>query len=333
MFSRTSNVVRTAVALMLALAAALESSGQGIGGPVLGYVLDPGIASLRTIAGIPGASALGQPVELGLRIQRAASSVEHDYALAVAENTSQVVIARNLSGEVAVSEIPGLFAGGDALALSSDGTSAVVFSAAAGAIQVVRGLPSAPAITLEIGVSAVSDQPITALAVSDQGTVLAAFSNGESGTLQLLSAYGVPRFVAPAGSISGIAFAPGGNNAVAADRLTSEVVLFNDVNGVAAPIRLAGPADGIAAPFGIQLSRDGGTAFVPNAESGTMSILNLAGGAPLSMSCQCRPTLIEKLHGDSVFALNENRDQQPIVVFDGAGSEPRFVVVPPPGEK
>jgi hypothetical protein len=323
---------KAVLVIALALVAAPAARANQLGGPVLGYVLDPGIAALRIVVGIPGASAMGRPVELGARIRRAVSSVQHDYALAVVETTGQVVLARNLTGEVAVSEIPGVLAGGDALALSNDGTTAAIFSAAGASIQVLRGLPAAPSVALEFPTSALSDQSITALAISDFASVLVAFSNGESGSLHLLSGEGTPRFVSPAGSISGIAFSPGGNDAVTSDRLTNEVVLFSDVQGAAAAIRLAGAADGITAPFGVQLSRDGRTAFVPNAESGTVSIVSLAGGAPLFMSCQCRPTVIDKMHGDSVFALTENRDEQPLILFDGAGSEPRFVVVPPAGK-
>src|SRR5207244_8988577 len=58
-----------------------------LSGPILGYTLDIKASAFRVIKGIPGASALGKPVDLGVKVRRAVVSLERDYALAVSGDT------------------------------------------------------------------------------------------------------------------------------------------------------------------------------------------------------------------------------------------------------
>jgi hypothetical protein len=253
-------------------------------------------------------------------------SVERDYALAVSDDTAELRLISNLSGQTYVTEIFDAVAGGDALGLSPSGSTAVAYSLDSSLIQVIGGLPLNPMVRFELHLGA-SSHALTALAVSDNEQVLAAFSNGETGTLQLFTAETAPRLIATVGLVSGITFSAAGDLALAADRAWNEVVLFENLSANATPIRLAGSADGISGPIGILLSADAMTAYVANEVSGTVTVVSLAGGAVRHVSCQCRPTTMRPLRGDSMFALTDRADE-PIVLFDGEPSDPRILVVP-----
>jgi hypothetical protein len=59
---------------------------------------------------------------------------------------------------------------------------------------------------------------LTAMAVNDNGQVLAAFSNGETGAVYLIMPGGGPRLLSTASFVTSIAFDPTGNRAAVADR-------------------------------------------------------------------------------------------------------------------
>ena len=61
--------------------------------------------------------------------------------------------------------------------------------------------------------------------------------------------------------------------------------------------------------------------------SGSSDLVNLAGSETQNISCQCQPTGMRLIHGDSLFGLTERTDQ-PIVLFDGEPANRHMVVVP-----
>jgi hypothetical protein len=264
----------------------------------------------------------------GVKIQRAAVSGGKDFALAVSANTGEVILIRSLSGTESVSYLPGIYTGGTVIAISPDESVAAIYSSSARRIQVIRGLPSDPVIEFEADTSGMPGQSLTSMAISSLGNVMAGFSDGTSGSLQLFSA-GAPagRFMADAGHPSAIAFSLDGALAVATDRLWNQVVLFQDIS-TGARIQLAEGADGISDPVGIFLSRDAGSAYVANAGSHSVSVIPLAGGAARSFPCDCILRGMQRLRGDSIFALTEKADE-PVTLFVAGDSDPYFVTVPP----
>lgn len=328
MFAGNGNVNKTLLVLVAVsgLMGSPEVRAYQISGPKLGYVADSVTSTVRVINGIPGASAIGKPVSLDVKIRRAQVSIKGDYALAVSDDNAEVLLISNLSGAASVSPISGVVSGGDALGLGPSGASAVAFSLYSSRIQIIGGLPSNPVVRFEVDTAAIG-QSLTAVAVNENEQVLAAFSNGETGTLYLFAADTAPRLISIVGHVSGITFAAAGDRAVIADRGWNQVVLFQDLSTTATPIRLADSVDGISGPIGILLSKDAKTAYVANAGSGTVTVVNLAGGEARDVSCQCQPTIMRLLQGDSIFALTERTDE-PIVLFDGESTDPRVLIVP-----
>jgi DNA-binding beta-propeller fold protein YncE len=322
----TKNSTLLGLLLVLGLWGSPKLYGYQLSGPTMGYVADPVTATLRVINGIPGASTVGESVTLDRKIRGARVAVKQDYALAVTEDNSEVVVISDLSGERSLSGAAGVYPGGDALALAPNGSSAVIYSFAMARLQVVGGLPSELLVNYEVDTTGMGS--LSAVAVADDARVLAAFSNGETGALYLFAADRAPVLIATVGNVSGIAFDASGERAVIADRGRNEAFLFQDLSLSPIPIRLANDVDGISDPVGVLLSRDAARVYIANAGSGTVSVLNVAGGEAQHFSCNCRPTTMEWLQSGTLVALTHNTDQ-PIFLFDLESTDGRFLVIPP----
>jgi DNA-binding beta-propeller fold protein YncE len=291
-------------------------------------ILDESSSMLRIITGVPGATNTGR-VMGGVKVRRAAVSRKNDYALAVTADSSEVLLIRNLSDTESVIYLPGVYTGGDALALSPDESAAVVFSAAESRLQFIAGLPLTPSVEFEAETSIAAGMSLTSVGVGHQGQILAGFSNGADGSLILFSRQ-IPsgRMIRQAGIPSAIAFSSQDDHAVIADRGWNDILVVHDVSTNATPIQLATSADGISSPAAVSLSADGLTAYVANAGANSVSLIQLAGGAARSFPCDCSAQRMQALGGNSLFALTERADE-PIVLLDAADSDPKFVVVPP----
>ena len=112
--------------------------------------------------------------------------------------------------------------GVDAIAISPDGSSAAIYSFANARIQVVGGLPSSPFVHSQLDASSFEDG-LTAIAISRDKQVLAAFNDGDDGSLYLFRADSAPELVARAGAISDIRFATASDDAVVTDRTWNQV--------------------------------------------------------------------------------------------------------------
>ena len=80
-------------------------SAASIEGPQLGLVFDATHKALRPILGIPGAAILGQPLNLGVELNKIAISPRQDYALATEGQHNQVVMLT--VGRKTVTPVPG----------------------------------------------------------------------------------------------------------------------------------------------------------------------------------------------------------------------------------
>src|SRR5713226_8978568 len=68
-----------------------------VGGPVLGYVLDPQLQAIRPVNGVLGAAHLGAPLDLSFPIESAAFSSRSEFALVgSAADDHAVYLIRNL---------------------------------------------------------------------------------------------------------------------------------------------------------------------------------------------------------------------------------------------
>src|SRR5262245_53858305 len=109
------------------IAAFGQDQSVSINGPILGFVQDRGGAAIQPIRGVLGASAVGQPLELGSEIRNAIVSPKHDYALANRSETGEAVLVRLGVDSVAMSPLDGVHAGSGQIAISPTGSAAAFF--------------------------------------------------------------------------------------------------------------------------------------------------------------------------------------------------------------
>ncbi len=235
------------------LAALILTVSQGpaqtpaVRGPMLGYIFDPGAAAIRPVPGIPGAAMLGQPLDLGEPISRAAISPRQDLALAVASSDSRVLVVSLPSGAVEACECA---PGPDRMVFSPGGDAAALYYAADSSVRVLRGAKDGSGFDLSL-----LPGELTALAVSDAGALLAAFSDGSSGTVYFLEPGREPRLALSLSRASALAFLAGSTDALAADDIDNRLYLIRDPGGRADTALAATAENGIDGPVAVLAAR------------------------------------------------------------------------------
>ncbi|HZS51772.1 MAG TPA: hypothetical protein VFA54_12975 [Bryobacterales bacterium] len=295
-----------------------------ISGPTLGYLWDQQYAGLRPILGIPGASVVGPVMNLGGAFRSVEVSPGLEYALAIAAGSGKVLLVDLRTGAPAGREIDGALINPARIIFSPLGRFAGLYDSQLRSVQVIGGLPDAPAIA---GTADLSGPPsvLTAMAISDQdGLVLAAASENRRGSVFAVSPGNPPRFVAQVGRASALSFLEGSQDALIADYDRSELLLVRDVQGAAQALTLAGPADGIANPIAIaSAGRDGRVLAISESQ---ITVLDLNGSAPAALPCACSLSGIHRLSGNGVFRLDSAAGKT--LLLDAGASNPRILFVP-----
>jgi hypothetical protein len=303
------------------------SQTHAIHGPRLGLVFDEAAGALRPIVGIAGSSTMGDPLPLGVTFRRAVVSPTQDYALALVGNDAEVRLIRAGQSMMPLKPLPEAVRAPDRMVISPSGNAAAFYYSngrTAGGIIVISGFPAAPRISARMSLSHVFAP--TALAVADDGTVVLAGAGPR--VIAITESAEIP-VMSTLGSVSSLAFITG-HDALIADDAKDEVYLVRGAAGAGTVSLLAGPGQQIAGPVSVAASGDGRTAFVANAKSGAVVILDLAGNAPQkSISCRCRITGLDRLADGSLFRLNEV-SERPIWLLDASPTRaPRMMFVPP----
>jgi WD40 repeat protein len=305
------------------------SPSHRIQGPVLGYLFNPGPRDLRPILGLPGASFVGSPMDLGTELSFAEVSSRLAYALAVSAESGSVQLVDLARGGTLVRPIPGVSPGVDRIVISPADRSALLYHRAERRIQILSGLPRTPFVKRDVDASELSSV-VTALAVSDDGgALLLAVADGESISLFSSRPSGGIGFIfsiqdTPAISMT---FLPDSQDALVADYGNNELLLIRDVVGTSQTLLLADGTDGVSRPTAVATSPDGDRAFIANSASGTILSVGLRGENPSVTSCDCRPTGLYSLNGTSVFRVATST-AGPVILLDGVPLQPRTTVVP-----
>lgn len=319
-----STTVLTASLLLLPAVSkvARSASGQGVRGPVLGYIFDENSRLLRPMNGIPGAAHVAAAVVLDFSPAVVEVSPNQNFALAVdVEGRLRLV---DLAAPTPVSTVvEAAIAGVDRIFISPKGAAAAAYDRGAGVVQVFDGLPAAANAAGEFAVGSLPGV-LTALAVSDDGAVLAAAAERSGGALYAFASDREPVRLGAVRRVLGMAFAPGADDAVAADYDAGEVLLIRGVTAAGQLSVIASADDGIERPSFAAVAADGATA-VAAAPSGAVAI-PLRGGSPQAIDCACKPTTLSPLAGGAAFRLTEGVGA-PIRLIEIA-DEPRMLFVP-----
>ena len=308
----------------LILAGGLAFAQQGhIAGPVSGYVFDRAGRTLRPVVGVPGASVIGGPIDLGFPASNVWVAPRLDSAVAVAADGS-LHFLRIDSGAAAELSFNGATIAPQSVVFSPSGSAAALF--ARNRATIITGLPGAPVTAGTIDLAAELARPsrlpslhTVSSAVSDDGAYLLRASGGK---VILYGTGGEHRTLADGVEA---AFAPGAHKAAIADPSGAGVVVFDDVAAGSGGKSVAAADSSMASPAGIAFSADGGKLFLASAGARNVTSFDLAGGGRSALPCNCTPGALVRM--GSVFRLTE-LGTDPLWLLDAAPAEPRVVFVP-----
>lgn len=354
-------VLAVALTTCVVFASNLKTFGQStalpgsVVAPLLSFVSDS-TGGLHPLNGIPGAASIGPALNLSLHIRQAVTSPRNDYVLANADSgvfliqvqgnavSSQeldsLLGASTTNNVAACYAVPGMPLGNRklstctestlsnsvtsirAMALSSAGTAAAVYSEPEGRIYSLISLSQSPALAATFDTSLLGS--ISAFAISDDGkSVVVASSATGAGSVFRISTNSAPQLVGTVQHASAIRFLSNSTDAIVADDAENTIYRLSGVQLF--PIATA--KDGIASPIAVALSNDNQTLFVGSAQAGSVTTLLLSGGPTESTFCHCTLTGLYATNTDSVFRISDYSGT-PLLLFDNSGMSPRIVFAP-----
>lgn len=301
--------------LFLTIASPAFAQPGRIAGPAIGYAFDREARAVRPILGIPGASMLGAPVELGIDAESAAISPRQDSVIVIGSDRLPRFF-RLQSGTASAQTFEGSSGVTREVAFSPSGTAAALLGT--DSIQVVTGLPDHPAADFKIDLSRMPLDRLratrSAMAVSDDGAwVLVA----AAGTVRLYGISGEARSLMSISDGALVSFAPSGTDAAIADAAGAGLVLYRDLAGSPKNTTIAS-AERLASPVGLAFSSDGRRLFLAGA-AGSVSAFDVVSGARSEFSCNCEPALLAPM-GE-------------LLRLTHAGSGPLWLLDPRPGRE
>ena len=308
------------VGLLLVFSAAAVLAAESLGGPVAGYVAGSPKPELRAIFGVPGALRFSDPLPLPDGITRIRLAPGQDYALVERANASAGALVLAGGSVDHLQTLDGVMARADWVVFSSSGTAAVLFSASAGRLQVVTGLPDAPQMAADLDVAALPELPATA-AVDDTAALLLIASRQ---SVYAVPKAGAPRLVFSGSRIAALAVLRNGKDAAVSDSGAASVFLVENAASAPAARVLASGIEGVGDIFP---SQDGTALF---AAAGGILWIDLASGAVQSFAAadpQALAAGLVALRNSDTFLFSA-RSRQPGWIFFREGNSGRVVFVP-----
>lgn len=294
-----------AAACLGSVAVSITSALAQVGAPQLGWVPDG--SGIRLVYGLPSAAAVGALVLPDQSFAKIAGSPARNYVLVSDGNTGAVSV---YTPEHGLAALDGASAAPDALILSPRGSAALLWFSSNGQLQVITGLPDAPAVR-QLDVSFLGPAS-GALAVSDDGAWVA----GTSAAGTYLFGPDSSATPVPAGSVTALAFLQGSHDLGAAGPTGLE--LITGVGGFPIVSSLLTSGDSSLQPVAIASSGDNGTLILAD-RSGAVTAVNISSGAAATSDCGCIPEGLFGL-GTSAFRLT-GLNGGAFTLFDAAHGE------------
>ncbi len=301
--------------------------------PILGYALDVAQGRFRSIAGIPGAAAIGPLIGSSMLFQKAWIAPGENFAMAEPAGvaSSGLVLCQFQSASLSVEKMPSIRQSPDLVVFSPRGGSAALYFAATKNVVKITALPLAPKISPPVDLS-MFHMELTSLAVSEDGEILLfGFSDNATGVVYSSSAASVFRQAAVAGHATALTFIGAGNNALLADRDRSQIVLLENITGNVLAMPLAGEAEGLIDPTAIQTLPNSSLVAITSRESSHLCILNLEDRTLRQWPLSIRASALQPLRGNQMLQLT-NFAGGPLWMLDHSSQEPRLLLIPFMGE-
>jgi hypothetical protein len=202
----------------------------------------------------------------------------------------------------------------DFLILSPRGSAAALWFSSINQVQLVTGLPDAPAIR-QIDASFLGSAP-DAIAISDDG---AWFAGAWPGGVYAFGPNGEVTRVPIEDHVAAIAFLAGKHDVVAAG--AAGLSLVTGVESFAIVANLLAPADSSLQPVAVAATFDNRTIVLADL-SGAVTAFDITSGAATTSDCGCQPEGLFGI-GPSAFRLTSVRNGA-FQLFDAAGGEILF---------
>jgi len=307
--------MRSLGVLLVAAGAALAA--EPITGPVAGYVTGQSAPELRAIVGVPGALRFGDRLALPDGITRLRLAPRQGYALAERGNAPMAALVLAAGGVDHLTPLEGAMVSADWVAFSARGGAAVLYSAAAGRLQVVTGLPDSPVVATEIDAAAFGDTPVAA-ALDENAALVAVASRGAA---WVVPKSGAPRLVLSGQRIVSLAVAVNGRDLAVADAGAEAIqVVVNAASTPEARVLASGLTD-LAEIFP---GADGATLY---AAAGTVLRVDMASGSAESFAADAPAVELVALASADTFLFSA-RPGSPGWIFCREGSAGRVVFIP-----
>jgi hypothetical protein len=308
--------------VLVAFSVCAGSDAARVDGATLGFLHDASAGRVLPIMGVPGAAGMGVPIASRMRFQAVVATP--GYMLA-ADSGSRLFLFRGRIPADPV-KVEGVTVRADAILASPNGVVAMLVDGVRRSAQPITGLPDDPVAGRQIDLASLPE-PFRILAIDDTGSdLLVSAGVGETKALVVVRA-GAVRMLLPNVDVAAASFFHGSSAAAVADRRSGAVLHLLDVWSSGAVIALSRGQDGLSQPAALAVAADNRRVFVVDGSSGTVTAFPLEGGAPASFECGCPAARLEPLRGNAVFRLTDAVEGL-IWVFDGDGTEGRFVFIP-----
>lgn len=307
-------IVRLFSLVLFVWTALLHGDESRLSGPVSGFIFDRYSHAIRPMLGVPGSSYLGKGVVLNLE----AAGIAPDGTAALAVKEGELRLLRNLKSFNPVSVgVEGAISQADRFAWNRDASAAAVYSSASRQVQVLRNLTETVRVQDTLDLSSLPGR-VSTLALDSSGERLLVGVESEQGGGVYLMASGSPaRLVAAARNPVAVSLARQDRDVFIVDRDRQQLWQIQDFEAAPTPLLLADEGSGLAAPVGVQVSKDGQRLFAANSGSNTLLVFDLNARAVTSrIELDFTPTVLSPFGERSLLLLNSGGD----------GSEPFFVL-------
>ena len=297
-----------------------ERSATALVGPSLGFVFDTTAKSVRPLLGLAGAAVQGAPLSVPFALDRAEAAQRGAFVLGI-DRADSAVIEITAAG---ARKLSGIATAPDRVVFSPSASTAALYHRDRAVVEVVEGLPRRTALAASLNVAALP-QSVSALAVSDDGLVLAASPTGpETFAVFAVGKHRSAVSILTVGRVAGMAFLGTSDDALVADGSANLIYRLRDG---AAPVVIAGIGEGVSAPIALATSADGRRAVVANDGGAPLVLLDLVNRSASPASCPCRVATVEPMAGNAVFRVTDAAE--PVIwILDADLPTPRFLFVP-----
>jgi len=288
-------------------------------GPQLGYAWNADDQTLRPILGIAGSSQVGQSVVPAAEYIAAASSSRSGLALLIGSD-HQVYRMSLPSGTPAPLNIAA--SAGTQIRFSPSGTAALLFVPGTTSATLITGLTAtAQAKPLNLA------SPVSDMAASDAGSVVALVSGAGSAAVNFVAANGALQPLANLGSGGGISFVGTSDDVLAADGAANTLTLIHAVSTAPSVTQVA-TANLLKSPIAVGAALGGRWAVVANQADSSVVRVDLTGATPPQrIACPLQPTVVEQLAGNGVFRFTAVGDT-PGWIADVTAPNPSMLFIP-----